>query len=1056
LSENSDSIPDELLGCVKGGGPRRSRPSSLADVEVPGAGEAVDAAAIVKILNTKGDVPPKEVGLEGLCITGAWIRDALDLDGISTTIGLRLTGCRLDQPLTLCDAVMSRLVLDRCVLPGVWADRAKVDTLTIQNCKINGEYAEGTLSFADAHVAIDLRLSGTDITNHKGPAVQARGIAVDAGAYLDGLDATGTGPAGAVCLVGATIGGDLVLHGAALDGGDSSALDGGNLTVKGAAFLDGDFRASGGGELGAVHLAGASITRQLSLRGAALTGRDGPALGAELLTVQGSLLLDGSCRATGVGKLAAVLLKGAKVSGDLRLDGVTIANDSGPALAADLITVQGDLTMTGTGRPARGTLAAKRLASEKAAAEKADGEQPDELPNVRSGAGQPAVQLRGAGITGQFSLKGATVVSHDHPDGQPSADTGAAVCLSGATITGDLVVSGATLESVAGPALLADYLTVKGDAFRCEKGDVADCTAFSATGQGELGAVCLAGATITGQVAMRGAILTGCGGPALTADSVTVTGDMLLGDHFRATGVGRLGTVRLRGATLNGRLSLDDSTVICEREDNPISPAYYHGALYLTGATIGHDLLLRRATLTAVVGPALRADYLTIKGDAFHCEARGQGVTATGTGELGALYLNAASFSGRLSLNDATLINKSGPALLADSATVAGNVLLGDSFTAEGGIGPDSPRGAPPPAVVSLVEASVGKELHCTGQATRLQPGVSALDLRGATVGTLYLSREFAVAGTGGQGDETKLFSCDGLKYTQLPVLLAGAPPRSVPGAVQPEPEPESVPGAVEAEPESVPGAVEPEPESAADAVQPEPVADAVKTKEWISYLRDNTVYSAQSYQQLASAYHALGNDDDARRILVAQRDEARRPGRLSRPNRYWQFMLRWLIGYGYYSVWALYWLAGLSAGTILLTISWFGPSKLIQPVASTTTTTAAAGSAATATATPTPTPTPSSTATTTTTKTPVSSLTTTTATARQPCSFMGQLGYAVNVSFPIITIDTNSVQQCDVAAPDPNPALVVFGWLVKALASTLAVIYAAGLGGLTTRSPGS
>jgi len=238
--------------------------------------------------------------------------------------------------------------------------------------------------------------------------------------------------------------------------------------------------------------------------------------------------------------------------------------------------------------------------------------------------------------------------------------------------------------------------------------------------------------------------------------------------------------------------------------------------------------------------------------------------------------------------------------------------------------------------------------------------------------------------------------------------------------------------------------------------VQPEPVADAVKTKEWISYLRDNTVYSAQSYQQLASAYHALGNDDDARRILVAQRDEARRPGRLSRPNRYWQFMLRWLIGYGYYSVWALYWLAGLSAGTILLTISWFGPSKLIQPVASTTTTTAAAGSAATATATPTPTPTPSSTATTTTTKTPVSSLTTTTATARQPCSFMGQLGYAVNVSFPIITIDTNSVQQCDVAAPDPNPALVVFGWLVKALASTLAVIYAAGLGGLTTRSPGS
>jgi cell division septation protein DedD len=317
--------------------------------------------------------------------------------------------------------------------------------------------------------------------------------------------------------------------------------------------------------------------------------------------------------------------------------------------------------------------------------------------------------------------------------------------------------------------------------------------------------------------------------------------------------------------------------------------------------------------------------------------------------------------------------------------------------------------------MVSLAEASVGKELHCTGTAIRLQPGIPALDLRDTQVGTLVLSRDFAAAREGEQ-DKAGLLSCDGLKYGQLPVLGAG------------------------------------------NTRPPGGNGNKAETDQWISYLKDHTVYSAQAYQQLASAYHSLGEDDAARRILVAQRNQAR--GRLGLLNGFWQGVLGVLIGYGYQSVRALYWLAGLFALTVVLTISWFGPSKLIQPVASTTTTTAAAGSAATATATatatPTPTPTPSSTATTTTTKTPVSSLTTTTATARQPCSFMGQLGYAVNVSFPIITIDTNSVQQCDVAAPDPNPALVVFGWLVKALASTLAVIYAAGLGGLTTRSPGS
>jgi hypothetical protein len=616
---------------------KRSDPASLAEVHALHADHVVEAARVVEFLSGNG---------AGMRIHGAWIRGDLDLDRMDCAAGLRLTGCRLDQPLTLRNARLPWLVLEECVLPAVWADRAWAGTLTIKNSLVTGQHPEGALRFAGARVTADLRLTGTRVDSPAGPAVLATGLVVDGSAFLETLDARGASPAGAVCFTGATIGDDLVLQGARLIAGGGPAFNGEILVVKGAAWLDQGFTATGAGPSGAVCLTGARITRQLSLRGAKLANGSGPALAADLVTVRAGLMADRGFTAIGAGELAAVRLNGASVRGSLLLDGATVTNRSGPALAANRLSVQGDLTM------ARHGTAGTRF-------------------SATGAAGPCTVELREASITGTLSLERATVVSYPvqgQDGGAGPGSGGGAVGLSGATIGGDLVLAGATLTSAAGPALRADQVTVAGDAFRCDHSG-AD---FRATGTGDLGAVCLAGAHVHGQLCLRGAALTSKNGPALGADEVTVGGDALL------------------------------------------------------------DL----------------------------------GFTATGAASDGAVILTAATVAGQLSLSGAVITNGTGPALVADAATVHGDGQLDEGFTATGGGGRR--------AVVSLAGAHVDGQLSCTGRAAGHRPGGPALDLGRARVGGLLLSTGFAAT-----------LNVDGLTCYDTPVLFSGDPPTRVPEARQ-------------------------------------------------------------------------------------------------------------------------------------------------------------------------------------------------------------------------------------------------------------------------------
>jgi hypothetical protein len=137
-------------------------------------------------------------------------------------------------------------------------------------------------------------------------------------------------------------------------------------------------------------------------------------------------------------------------------------------------------------------------------------------------------------------LHGARIIGHTY-DG--------AVRLPGAQVSGTIDCDGASLRNDSGPALVADRLQV-GQAMFLRGG-------FTAIGAGDLGAVRLLGAQISGQLDCTGAALRNNSGPALVADRLRVGQDMYLRSGFTATSGGADVAVDLTGARIGGTLSFD-------------------------------------------------------------------------------------------------------------------------------------------------------------------------------------------------------------------------------------------------------------------------------------------------------------------------------------------------------------------------------------------------------------------------------------------------------------------------------------------------------------------
>ncbi|MGH3789086.1 MAG: hypothetical protein ACRDRG_21600 [Pseudonocardiaceae bacterium] len=375
----------------------------------------------------------------GLRIQGARITGTLDLTHVPAAVGLELRNCFFEHAVLLVSARLPWLTLAGSQLPVLDCDGFHVngDVLLGDGFTATGQGDYGAVRLLGARVRGQLNFNGARLTNEAGPALIGDGLHVDGDLFGGGFVASGHGELGAVRLPGAHIVGQLNLNSAELANQSGPALIGDGLHVDGGLVLAEGFTATGQYERGAVRLPGARIHGQLNLDGAALINPAGPALVGDHLQVSGGVFLDGFT-ATGHGEDGVVRLPDAHITGQLNLDRAELTNPAGPALIGDHLQVDSDMF-------AEGLIAAGHSQ---------DG----------------TVRLADAHICGQLNL------SH------------------------------AKLTNQAGRALIGDHLQVDSDMF---------AEGLTATGHSQDGAVRLPDANISGQLNLSHAKLTNPAGPVL-------------------------------------------------------------------------------------------------------------------------------------------------------------------------------------------------------------------------------------------------------------------------------------------------------------------------------------------------------------------------------------------------------------------------------------------------------------------------------------------------------------------------------------------------------------
>ena len=248
----------------------------------------------------------------------------------------------------------------------------------------------------------------------------------------------------------------------------------------------------------------------------------------------------------------------------------------------------------------------------------------------------------------------------------------------------------------------------------------------------------------------------------------------------------------------------------------------------------------------------------------------------------GAVILVGACIGGHLDCTGAARRNDSGPALVAYGGLQVGQgVFLRRGFTA-------TATGAGDKGAITLTGARIGGQLDCTGAALRNDSG-PALIAGGLQAGQdMHLTGGFTA--TGGGAD--------------VAVDLTGA----------------QVGGTLVFDPARLEHAADPHGRLAVDGLTYAGVPQQISVRDWLDLLRDGTPgYAAQPYQQLAAGYRALGDERQAREILMAQRDHE-----LTRADTRWPErgqITKVTLGYGYQPWRALLFLAAVVAVSCVLTV---------------------------------------------------------------------------------------------------------------------------------------
>jgi hypothetical protein len=303
-------------------------------VEAATAGETLDLraaearelrAGVVRdvLLGQHGTVDAR-----GLQVRGAALAGPLDLDGLQTRVRLRLRACTLPG-LVLRGASLPLLDLGGCTVGGLLADDAVVDGSVLL---WRGFSCQGLVSFVGARVGGKLDLSGAMLAGGAGAALVADRITIGGDLMLDDAVGTGTAPAGTVQLTGARIAGRLSARRLRLTNPAGPGLAAASLHVTDMVDLSRGVEVRGSGPDGALRLVGARVG-SLSLGRARLENPDGWALTAHYLDLGGTLYLD---RVTATG---GIRLSGGRLLGGLSLEGATVDGAGREALDATRLQV---------------------------------------------------------------------------------------------------------------------------------------------------------------------------------------------------------------------------------------------------------------------------------------------------------------------------------------------------------------------------------------------------------------------------------------------------------------------------------------------------------------------------------------------------------------------------------------------------------------------------------------------------------------------------------------------------------------------------------------------
>ena len=270
-------------------------------------------------------------------------------------------------PLSLmCANITDELICSGAQLNGTDSDR---NALVAGGMKVGGSLylddrftAAGAVWLARADIAGDLACGGAQLgSNHDGIGLLAEGMKVGGEVFLrEGFTVDG-----AVRLLGADIAGDLSCRAARLGSDhDGNALVADRMKVGGEVHLYQGFTAGG-----AVVLNGADITGDLSFSGAQLTGtnHDGNALDADGMKAGHDVLLDKEPADDGAvwppfTAAGAVRLARADITGQLSCSGaqLTGTDHDGNALVADGMKV-GAAVLLDEGFTAAGTVSLKSV-----------------------------------------------------------------------------------------------------------------------------------------------------------------------------------------------------------------------------------------------------------------------------------------------------------------------------------------------------------------------------------------------------------------------------------------------------------------------------------------------------------------------------------------------------------------------------------------------------------------------------------------------------------------------------------------------------------------------